>query len=261
LDHLLKSVIESHLLTPKHIQNWKSVASQKALDFSEENTRDLFLKDLVIPFGLIKIRRGIGNNLVFDGENGTFDEFEAAFKYDCIIYNWNDAQKIEAFQIFLTGKAKKLFEQMTETDKASIKLIFEKLNRGCVIRTKLSNWRSQNHTNYQTKRSSEPNRNYFNSQSNLRIEQQGHMIKAEIEVDSDEYQETNLIECQNIVYSKKSKLVRIESNVELFGQDLKVKFLADSGSRASFIGPDSLPKSLSDKIENFIKSGKHSKRF
>ncbi|CAF1093114.1 unnamed protein product [Brachionus calyciflorus] len=78
------------------------------------------------------MRRGIGNNLVYDGENGTFDEFEAAFKYDCIIYNWNDAQKIEAIQICLTGKVKKLFEQMTETDKALIKSIFEKLKRGCV---------------------------------------------------------------------------------------------------------------------------------
>ncbi|RMZ93153.1 transcription factor E2F6, partial [Brachionus plicatilis] len=51
LDHLRKSIIESHLLTPKHIQNSKNVASQKALDFSEENSRDLFLKDLVIGFG------------------------------------------------------------------------------------------------------------------------------------------------------------------------------------------------------------------
>ncbi|CAF1063769.1 unnamed protein product [Brachionus calyciflorus] len=56
------------------------------------------------------MRRGIGNNLVYDGENGTFDEFEAAFN----------------------GKAKKLFEQMTETDKTSIKSIIEKLKRGCV---------------------------------------------------------------------------------------------------------------------------------
>ncbi|RMZ97562.1 hypothetical protein BpHYR1_043840 [Brachionus plicatilis] len=39
LDHLRKSIIESHLLTPKHIQNSKSVASHKALDFSEENSR------------------------------------------------------------------------------------------------------------------------------------------------------------------------------------------------------------------------------
>ncbi|RNA30795.1 hypothetical protein BpHYR1_023840 [Brachionus plicatilis] len=46
LDNLRKSIIESHLLTPKHIQNSKSVALQKALDFSEENSRDLFLKDL-----------------------------------------------------------------------------------------------------------------------------------------------------------------------------------------------------------------------
>ncbi|CAF0909138.1 unnamed protein product [Brachionus calyciflorus] len=52
------------------------------------------------------MRRGIGNNFVYDGENGTFDEFEAAFKYDCIIYNCNDAQKIEAILICLTGKAK-----------------------------------------------------------------------------------------------------------------------------------------------------------
>ena len=94
-----------------------------------------------------------------------------------------------------------------------------------------------------------------NSQSNERKEKQGYMIEAEIEVDSDEHQETNLIECQNIVCCDKTKLVKIESNVELFGQDLKVKFLADSGSSASFISPNSLPKSLSDKIDNFVKYG------
>ncbi|CAF0961338.1 unnamed protein product [Brachionus calyciflorus] len=41
---------------------------------------------------------------------------------------------------------------------------------------------------------------------------------------------------------RSNKLVRIKSNVELFGQGVGIKFLADSGSSASFISPDSLPK-------------------
>ncbi|RNA38597.1 hypothetical protein BpHYR1_004818 [Brachionus plicatilis] len=78
------------------------------------------------------MKRGIGNNLLYDGETGTFDEFEAAFKYDGIIYGWNEEQKIEAIQVCLTGKAKKQYEQMSETEKSSIKTILEKLKKGCV---------------------------------------------------------------------------------------------------------------------------------
>ncbi|CAF1093470.1 unnamed protein product, partial [Brachionus calyciflorus] len=310
------------------------------------------------------MRRGIGNNLVYDGENGTFDEFEAAFKYDCIIYNWKNAQKIEAIQICFCYEIEKLIDKglpgldeenrtrmlrprlLSETIKNYLELLSDKkwpeivqifdksvdykeiyqgkfqikqevdLNKIEQSRTRSnkfngtcnfcqkfghkasecqarmnqsrapnpsnfqkrlrfqenneyqlqnhtrpssSNWRNQNDTNNQPERSYESNRNMFNRQSNQRKEQQGYMIEAEIEVDSDEYQETNLIEFQNIVCSDKSNLPRVESNVEFFGESVKLNFLADSGSIGYFISPKSLAKSLSDKIENFIKTKNQSK--
>jgi hypothetical protein len=41
----------------------------------------------------------------------------------------------------------------------------------------------------------------------------------------------------------------------MLGQNVKLRFLAESGSSASFISPDALPKELSKNIENFLKTG------
>lgn len=72
------------------------------------------------------------NNLVYDGESSSFDEFGAAFKYDAINYGWDEAKQIQAIKLCLVAKAKKFFQELTNTEKASIKSVLEKLKKSCV---------------------------------------------------------------------------------------------------------------------------------
>ncbi len=56
LDHLRKSTVEGHLLTPKHILNVNKNDSQKSLDFSEDEKKNAFKKDLILGFGSANIQ-------------------------------------------------------------------------------------------------------------------------------------------------------------------------------------------------------------
>ncbi|RNA18795.1 hypothetical protein BpHYR1_045197 [Brachionus plicatilis] len=208
------------------------------------------------------MRRGMVNNLVYDGESGSFDEFEAAFKYDRIIYGWDDRKQNAAIELCLLGKAKKLgcvkspeyhlnlfySKQLKPDQKISdfcyeIEKLMDKAlpnldedNRTRMLRSRLIT------TNYQLTK--------------------GYVIDAEIDVESDGSREANMIKCQNYFSTNTNtlnKLIRIESDVEFGGERFGLKLLADSGASASFISPDSLPKSLSKKIDVFLETGKQEK--
>ncbi|RNA16879.1 hypothetical protein BpHYR1_003190 [Brachionus plicatilis] len=112
-------IIKHHLVG--RVSSLLTVLSEKNNLIYETKIKKIIEKNVLTPI-----------NRIYDGENGTFDEFEAAFKYDHIIYGWNDAQKKDAIKICLAGKAKKLFEQMTDPDRVSIDTVFDKLKRGCV---------------------------------------------------------------------------------------------------------------------------------
>lgn len=356
----------------------------------------------------------MGNNLVYDGESGSFDEFEAAFKYDCIIYGWDDRKQVAAIELCLVGKAKKLFSQIEEADKNDIKKILECLKRGCVkspeyylnlfyskqlkpdqkisdfcyeieklmdkalpnldednrtrmLRSRLlsavpehiksylellsdkkwkeivaifdksvdykeiyqgsfqikeevdvqrvefsapkfngschfcnkfghkiadclarknqvqrsntSQGRSRNFEQHNGRKFEQKQNSYYNKRpinelaskyeprnseqrQNSFGKKEGYVIDAEIDVESDGSREANMIKCQNYFSTNTNtlnKLIRIESDVEFGGERFGLKFLADSGASASFISPDSLPKSLSKKIDVFLETGKQEK--
>ncbi|CAF1030452.1 unnamed protein product [Brachionus calyciflorus] len=266
------------------------------------------------------MKRDIGNNLVYDSESGTFDEFEAAFKYDGLpgLDEENRTRMLRSRLLSAVPETiKNYLELLSDKKWTEIVAIFDKsvdykeiyqgnfqikeevdLNKidqsrnrsdrfngtcnycqkfghkaiDCRSRKKQllaqnshqnfqkkssNQWR--NNSNQQSSQSFQSNKNNFNRTTNQREKQQGYVIDAEIEVDSDETQEANSIECQNIIGYDKSKLVRIESKVELFGQKVNMKFLADSGSSASFISPDSLPINIAEKINRFMKTGNQAK--
>lgn len=78
------------------------------------------------------LKRGMGNNLAYDGESGCYDDFVSAFKYDCIIYGWDIKKQAEAIEFCLVGKAKKAFDQMQAVDKEDIKKILDTLKGKCI---------------------------------------------------------------------------------------------------------------------------------
>lgn len=55
LDHERKWMIDSHLKTKKHISNSNPKESQRSLDFTTENSKDIFKRDLIIGFGSANI--------------------------------------------------------------------------------------------------------------------------------------------------------------------------------------------------------------
>ncbi|RNA29077.1 hypothetical protein BpHYR1_038437 [Brachionus plicatilis] len=71
------------------------------------------------------LKRGMGNNVAYEGERGCYDEFVAAFRYNCIIYGWDTKKQAEAIEFCLVGMAKKAYDQMQAADKEDIKKILD----------------------------------------------------------------------------------------------------------------------------------------
>ena len=72
-------------------------------------------------------RRQLGINLVYDGDDSRFDEFESAFRYECLIYGWNADSKAEGIKLCLTGRAKKIFDGLKEDEKKDVEKIITAL--------------------------------------------------------------------------------------------------------------------------------------
>ena len=77
-------------------------------------------------------RRQLGINLVYDGDDSRFDEFESAFRYECLIYGWDDGKKAEGIKLCLTGKAKKIYDNLKPDDKKDVEKILEALKTNCI---------------------------------------------------------------------------------------------------------------------------------
>ena len=76
-------------------------------------------------------RQVMGSGPTYDGESGDLDRFESQFKYEALMFGWNDAAKAEAIKYCLTGKALRYFNELNDTQKADVKEVFKKLREGC----------------------------------------------------------------------------------------------------------------------------------
>lgn len=77
------------------------------------------------------MRRGFGNNIIYDGESADFDDFLNAFGYDATMFGWNDEEQAKAIKFCLTDKALKEFKKLSDDDKKDINKIIKQLKETC----------------------------------------------------------------------------------------------------------------------------------
>lgn len=65
LDHTRKCAVEAHIKTPKHRSNLTKGASNRALDFSLDEKKDKFKRELIISFTSANIPLNKFNNKYF----------------------------------------------------------------------------------------------------------------------------------------------------------------------------------------------------
>ena len=73
----------------------------------------------------------MGSNLNYDGDNVDYDEFYKAFGYDAAMYGWDSVQQAAVIMYCLSGKALRVYNSMSETERKDIGRIFAKLKETC----------------------------------------------------------------------------------------------------------------------------------
>lgn len=77
------------------------------------------------------MRRGFGNNIIYDGESADLEDFLNAFGYDATMFGWSDEEQAKAIKFCLMDKALKEYRKLSDDDKKDINKIVQKLKETC----------------------------------------------------------------------------------------------------------------------------------